>query len=371
MKKNRILALTLTILLLASVFSACAAKSQSAAMESAMAAPAAAEAPAAMATEAAMPEEAFVEGEPEVYALDAVEEKAKEEPVGGVGYQEQGQGEQQPQDVQTDFAAKIIYSANVAIQTTDFDGSLQTLEKTVSGFGGFIEASNVFGDTTYGDDGSMRVINRWAYYTVRIPQAQFEAFLKSAGTLGNVYSSGRNAENVTSRYTDYEARLDSLHTQEDRLLAMLEKSEDVETLIALESRLADVRYETESIERNLRNLDMQISYSTVSIDLQEVEVYTPSANVVRSFGEKISDAFQSGWRRFSRGVQNFCVDLVEALPVLLILALIAAAVILLIRKLLKKRAARRTPPTGSYTESSAPKPSVYEKEENGSDPEAQ
>ena len=46
-------------------------------------------------------------------------------------------------------------------------------------------------------------------------------------------------------YTDYEARLSSLNTQEERLLDMLSKSEDVETLIALEQRLSDVRYEIE------------------------------------------------------------------------------------------------------------------------------
>ena len=90
---------------------------------------------------------------------------------------------------------------------------------------------------------------------------------------------------MTSQYTDYEARLDSLRTQEERLLAMLEKSEDVESLIALEQRLADVRYELESIERNLRNLDLQISYSTINLNLQEVEVYTPTVPVQRTFSE--------------------------------------------------------------------------------------
>ena len=60
----------------------------------------------------------------------------------------------------------------------------------------------------------------------------------------------------------------------------------MESLVALEERLADVRYETESIERNLRNMDMQIRYSTVSIDLDEVEIYTPTVTVQRTFGER-------------------------------------------------------------------------------------
>ena len=54
--------------------------------------------------------------------------------------------------------------------------------------------------------------------------------MKQADGLGNVLSSSRNAENVTSSYTDYEARLSSLNTQEERLLAMLEKSKNLEIL---------------------------------------------------------------------------------------------------------------------------------------------
>ena len=120
---------------------------------------------------------------------------------------------------------------------------------------------------------------------------------------------------MTSQYTDYEARLDSLRTQEERLLAMLEKSEDVESLIALEQRLADVRYELESIERNLRNLDLQISYSTVNLNPRgEVEVYTPTVPVQRTFSEKLSDAFSDGWTGFVRGLQYFCLGLASSLP---------------------------------------------------------
>ena len=79
----------------------------------------------------------------------------------------------------------------------------------------------------------------------------------------------RSAQNVTSSYTDFEARLSSLNTQEERLLDMLSKSTDVETLIALEQRLSDVRYEIESIERNLRNYDAQIRYSTIDLTIRD------------------------------------------------------------------------------------------------------
>ena len=239
------------------------------------------------------------------------------------------------------LADKMIYSANLEIQTTEYDAAIAALESSVTAFGGFVEQSNTYGDIRYNDDGTSRVVNRMADYVVRVPATRFQEFLSQADGLGNVLSCNRYAENVTSRYTDQEARLASLYTQEERLLSMLEKSEDVESLIALEERLADVRYEIESIERNLRNLDRRIAYSSVTISLHEVEIYTPTKPVQRTFGEKLSDALTDGWRSFSRGVQYFLIDLVYALPGIILFLLIAGAAVLIALRLRKKHKAKK------------------------------
>ena len=243
-------------------------------------------------------------------------------------------------DAQT-LAEKIIYSGSVYLETTQFDESIETLEKTVKEYGGFIQDSNISGVTRDNGDGTTSVVSRWGYYTVRIPSTRFDEFMTMTGTLGNVTSSGRSAENVTSQYTDYEARLSSLNTQEERLLAMLEKSEDVESLIELESRLSEVRYEIESIEQNLRNLDQRLSYSTVTLELQEVAVYTPTATVNRTFGEELRDALQDGWSGFADGMKNLLLTLVLLLPLLLLLAVVAVVVILLIRRHRRKKQERK------------------------------
>lgn len=239
----------------------------------------------------------------------------------------------------------MIYSANLEIQTTEYDAAVAALEKAVQDFGGFVERSNTYGDIRRNDDGTSQVVNRYADYTVRIPASRFSEFLTQADGLGNVLSCNRYAENVTSQYTDYEARLSSLRTQEERLLSMLEKSDDVDSLIALEERLADVRYETESIERNLRNLDRQIAYSTVSVGLQEVEIYTPTKPVQRTFGEKMHDALSEGWSSFVRSLQYFLIDLTYSLPGLILFVLIVAAVIFVLlcirRRVKAKKAAKK------------------------------
>ena len=340
MKKRSILAILLAMLLALTMLAGCGATSKSmAAADSApaesyqynMTAESPAEEPASMETKAdydtAETEEAY----------DTVATEA-----GG------GAETPEPDDSVADYTAKIIYTASVSIETTEFDKAVAALENQVQKIGGFVESSNVTGDTQYNSDGTTSIVNRWAYYTVRIPCEQFEAFLHETEGFGNVISTSRDAQNVTSAYTDYEARLSSLNTQEERLLDMLSKSEDVETLIALEQRLSDVRYEIESIERSLRNYDMQIKYSTVNLDLREVEVYTPTVPVRRTFSQKLADSLSDGWTGFARGVQNVILGLASALPALVLLAVIVIVVIVLVKNARKKRrakfAAQQEPP---------------------------
>ena len=337
MKKQSILAILIAALLILTVFTGCAANSKMAAADTAsvpnsyydskqeaataetpMEAPAAAEEPAM----------------PESESLMAYDTVSTAEAGGGAAETPE------PDDSIADYTAKIIYTASVSIETTEFDKAVAALESQVQKIGGFVESSNVTGDTLYNSDGTTSIVNRWAYYTVRIPCEQFEAFLHETEGFGNVISTSRDAQNVTSAYTDYEARLSSLNTQEERLLDMLAKSEDVETLIALEQRLSDVRYEIESIERSLRNYDMQIKYSTVNLDLREVEVYTPTVPVRRTFSQKLSDSLSDGWTGFIRGVQNVILGLAAALPALVLLAVLVIAVIAGIKTARKKRRAK-------------------------------
>ena len=332
-KQFRILAMLLAVTLLALSLAACAAgKSANQAMDSASMASTettASYAPSAPAAEPEAPMEEKAEAEEAQYDGAAFSTTNEVTEDGA------------PEASTTDVASKIIYSADLEAQTTDFDAAIATLDKQIAAFGGFIERSDIRGDTRYNNDGTTSVINRWAYYTIRVPAAKFEDFLHQTEGIGNVTSVSRYAENVTSQYTDYEARLSSLRTQEERLLAMLEKSEDVDSLIALEQRLADVRYELESIERNLRNLDLQISYSTVNLNLEEVEIYTPTVSVQRTFGEKLSDAFSDGWKSFTRSLQYFCLGLASSLPGLVLFVLIVAVLILIVRKIIRKVRVKR------------------------------
>ena len=238
-------------------------------------------------------------------------------------------------------AEKIIYTANVNLETMDFDASIAALDKAVAQFGGFVECSEVNGDSSYDENGTAYLRNRHAYYTVRIPAEKLNEFLSLTGGLGNVVNSNKSAQNVTSQYTDFEARLTSLQTQETRLLELIAEASDIEALITLESKLAEVRYEIESIQRSLRDLDSKIAYSTVDLSIYEVGLYQPTPAVQRTFWQRMGDAFIRGWKGFVRGLQNFFVWLSGSIFTLIILAAIGTAVFFLLRKIIRRRKAKK------------------------------
>ena len=321
-KRINILALALAVLLLAGCLAACGASSKS-------------ESTTSMSYDMAPAENAMMDMEIAVEEPAMAEESFSTASSAGSGALEV--------EVVEDFTEKIIYTGYVSIETTAFDDSLRDLEQAVAANGGFVQDSSVEGYSRTNADGTTSVVDRWASYTVRIPADKFSAFMALTDGIGNVTSSSRSAENVTSQYTDYEARLDSLYIQEERLLDMLEQSGDLESLITLEERLSEVRYEIESIERNLRNLDQKLAYSTVHLTLQEVEIYTPTVPVTRTFGEKLSDAFSSGWNGFVRGIQNFCLGLARNLFTLVLLAVLIVILILVLRKVRRIRRKKTEP----------------------------
>lgn len=270
-------------------------------------------------------------------SADAAEEEIAVEESGWMTTASQSEAAEPTAESDMAVTDKIIYTADLSVETREFDKAVAALETMIAECGGYIQDSSVVGDTWYNEDGTTSVVNRYAWYTLAVPVESFEAFLKQTGEIGNVTSESRSADNITSQYTDTEARLASLEVQEERLLAMMEEATDIESLIALEERLSEVTYEIESYERTLQDWDRQVAYSTVTVNLCEVATYTQTASVTRSYGEQMKDALADGWTGFVRSTQNFTLWAAEAWPTLIILAVIVVVVLTATRKFRKNK----------------------------------
>ena len=242
-------------------------------------------------------------------------------------------GEAEAPDVSPE---KIIYSADVKVETTEFEDSVAKLEELLSACGGWVQSSSVNGADFYNQSRGYRS-TRSAKYTLRIPSAKFDEMMNSLSALGNIPYTNTYTENVTSQYYDTEAHLKAYQTQETRLLEMMEIAETVEDIVILEDRLTELRYKIESLQSTLNNWDRRVSYSTVNLSIQEVVEYTPEPELKVSYGQRLWRSLTDGLAGVAEFFADLLVWLVGALPTLVILA----ALVLLLRKPVAKFFARR------------------------------
>lgn len=244
-------------------------------------------------------------------------------------------------DSTDETAQKIIYNADINMESTDFDAARDTLLAAVDDCGAWMEYSSLSGDAKDHD--------RYAYYTVRVPVENYRTFLAAVGEAGSVLDLSETAENITSSYIDVQARLSALEAQRDRLNELADQAETTADLLEIESQLSDVQYQLENYTRQLRSMDQQVSYSTVDIYLREVATLTPTGV---TFGERIADAFGGGWDAFVGFLQGLVIALVYLWPVLLI----AVAVVFILRKVWKKRPKKEKLPKPAQTPPPAESP---------------
>lgn len=214
-------------------------------------------------------------------------------------------------------ARKIIYNADLSLESTDFDAARTALTDAVEANGGYISYSDL--------SGSAEDQDRYSHYTVRIPADSYRNFLEAVSGAANVLSVSESAEDITSEYIDVEARIASLENQRSRLNELADTAETTADLLEIESQLSDVQYQLESYTRQRSWMDDQVQYSTVDIRLSEVKTLTPETPV--GFAEEAGRAFLDGWEAFSLFIKGLVLGLIYAWPAVLIVVIVVIVVV--------------------------------------------
>ena len=202
--------------------------------------------------------------------------------------------------------AKIIYTADLTLETKEFDVTRAALDSALTDAGGYLESSSEY---TTADE------NRTLTLTLRVPQENYQSFLSAVAQVGSVTSQSQQAEDVTTQYLDLEARLSNLTAQRTRLQELQAQAETLSDLLEIESSLSDVQYQIESYQSQLDWYSRQVECCTVYITLDEVESLTPTSH---SFGTRLVNALRNGWSGFVSGAQTAVVFLFGYWPAILI-----------------------------------------------------
>ena len=266
-------------------------------------------------------------GGPEVasYALDSTNSAdSGSAAVLTSGQLERSAEDSAAQSAQSAQSAKIIYTANLTLESKDYDAARAALDEALADADGYMESSN---ESTY--TGSSRSLS----LTLRVPQEHYASFLAAAAQAGNLVNRSEQAEDVTSQYVDLEARLANLKAQRTRLQELQASADNLSDLLEIESSLSDVQYQLESYQSQLDWYSDQVECCTVYISLDEVQTYTP---VDESFASRLRNALLDGWANFTSGVQDLAVIIVGCWPAIVIGA-IGGVVFYRVRHPRKKR----------------------------------
>lgn len=230
---------------------------------------------------------------------------------------------------------KLIRTFDIQIQTKEFDSVVAGIQEKVDELGGYIEHSSLDSGSAY-----YRNYNRYSYMTVRIPSDKLDQFVSNVQENANVTNISESTEDITLNYVDVESRKIALETEQGRLLELLEKAETVEDIITIESRLSEVNYQLESYTSQLRTFDNQVDYSTVHIDISEVDRETKVEP--KTFWEEVTDEFGDSLYGLGRGFRNFAIWFLGSSPYIILWAVIIGAVFLGFRAIGRKKHFKRT-----------------------------
>lgn len=257
-------------------------------------------------------------------AVPAEEAVAAEAPAGEV--YEDGAGGSHAGEISGQVQEKLIKRVNMEVETQEFDALVSGLRSEVEVLGGYVESFSV--NDYYGG------VNRDAQMTARVPSAGLDGFLESVEGQSNVVYRNETVEDVTLQYVDLDTHKKALLTEQERLLELLSKAEEVADIIEIESRLSDVRYQIESLESQLRVIDNQVTYSTVYLSVREVELYSPVAE--QGMWQKISDRFINKVYVLLWGLEEMVIEGVASLPFILGWLVVILIVVLAGRWILRR-----------------------------------
>ena len=201
---------------------------------------------------------------------------------------------------------KLVKRATIRIRVE----SLETADSSITGM---MNNYNGYAAMTEFEENSR-------HYSLRIPTSRYESFIFELEGVGRLLRRTENIEDVTVRYYDLEGRLESKKELLRTFQSYLGRAKNMEEILAVESRIAELQYDIDFTGTQLRDLANKIDYATI-----ELYLLGPVAQTVYkgdTFGEKIKRLF-GGFGSFLTSATVFLLGfIIYGLPILALIILL-------------------------------------------------
>lgn len=138
---------------------------------------------------------------------------------------------------------------------------------------------------------------------LRIPSQKLEPTLDELAKLGTVQNRALSAEDVSDQLVDFGARLKNLRKSEEAVLKIMERSGSVSEVLKVSQELSNIRESIERISAQLNNLQNQVAYSTITLNLEAPVSASPPPQ------EPVGLQVQETWGKATHSVNQFTMGL--------------------------------------------------------------
>jgi hypothetical protein len=230
-----------------------------------------------------------------------------------------GEAEEVRTVIHEDIARPVMLrSAERRLETEDLEAGLQGIADLVDEYEGYFEQSTVDEDS--------------AQLTVRVPTQDLDAFLSALDAVGTVTFKNDGIEDISDRFYDARARLDSYRVQLKRLDQLMGSAGSLEDMAFLEDKRTEVLQVIDSLEGQLAGWEGRVEQSTVYVTLAKSGAASPG-----DLGQRVKAAFGDALEWFKAFCQDALVVLVRASPALVLLVPLVILICLIVWAVNKRK----------------------------------
>ena len=251
----------------------------------------------------------------------------------------------------------VIVEMRVVVSSDDIERTVASVMASAATLGGGVASS----DVNYGND-AVTGSQGYAVLVVKVPPESVDRLLSGLDDTGTVQSINQSAQDVTEQLVNLDVRIRNARQSVANVREFMDRTENLNELVTLESELTRRQTELEQLEAQQRNLSDRVALSTITIEVvPTASVPEPPAEPEANDG--IGDALESGWDAFTALVFGIGFVLAATLPFLVTGLLLALVAWLLVRR----RDTRRSAAHPSLAANPLPAPETATDEDSSAD----
>lgn len=200
-----------------------------------------------------------------------------------------------PLSTSTNATRQVEFFSNVTLQASSAPAAYAKATAIAYSLGGYVADSSESNTT--------------ALVVMRVPASSEQDALSQVQAIGTLVSLRSSSNDVTVQYTDLNATLQSLQTEQASLLSILGQSTNINSTLNVESRIQAVDEQINSVESAILQTKTLVAYATISVLIEQTAPVQPLSIKVTATPHSGSSPLSVTFNSLTKGgVQPYIVN---------------------------------------------------------------